>query len=125
MEKENIHNLRKNILSGIHKYEYRQARNFLVLSAVTGTMSLAGIVGSVWYLAATLTQTSFYHYLSLVFTDADLVLPYWKEFVLSLAETLPLFGITLILVGVVAFLLSLRTFVGNISHRSALPSFSI
>ena len=118
-------NLRKNVLSGIRTYEYQRARKFLIASACTGALSLAGVVGSLWYLVVTIPQTSFYYYLSLVFTDTDLVLPYWKEFALSLAETAPLFGIALVLVGVVVFLLSLRTFVGHTTRSNVLPSFSM
>lgn len=120
-----LQSLRKNILSGIQVYEYRRAKRFLALSAVAGAVSLIGLVGSIWYLATSLYQTSFYYYSTLVFTDTDLVLSYWREFFLSLAETLPVFGVTLVLAGLVAFLLSVRAIVDYRERRGPRPSFGV
>jgi hypothetical protein len=54
-----------------------------------------------------LSQSGFTRYLSLLFSDSAVVTTYWKEFALSLAESLPLFGITLLLVAIFTLFYSL------------------
>ena len=54
-------------------------------------------------------QTSgFLSYFSLLFTDGGTMLTYWREFLLSLAESLPLLQLTLIGLSLLVLFISLR-----------------
>ena len=75
----------------------RRAR---VRLALLGTTTLASVVATVNVgvsLASELTQSGASEYLTLLWTDADIVLAHSEAFLLSLSEVLPLSGITLLL----------------------------
>ena len=96
--------------------ERRRAIVFLFVSAQTALVSVAGIVFSAWYAMQGLRESSFYAYYSLV-------LAYWKEFVLSLADTIPFMEITVVFVAVAVFLVSVRILAQNMRFGLS-PSFS-
>lgn len=79
----------------------------------TATASSLGAVFAYTYMIQGFYQTSFYSYFSLLFSDPDIALSYWKELSFSLVEALPLLGITLSLVTVVTLLTSLRVLARN------------
>lgn len=115
--------LRKNILLQIVREEHHRAKNYVLASVATASVSVMGVIFSINYVAQAISASSFYQYLSLLFSDPDVVLSYWKEFVLSLVESLPFFAITLVLVAVVVLMLSVRVFTSN-SQRVPSLSFS-
>lgn len=81
----------------ITRLRVRRAR---VRLALLGTTTLASVVATVNVgvsLASELTQSGASEYLTLLWTDADIVLAHSKAFLLSLSEVLPLSGITLLL----------------------------
>ncbi|MEI6042421.1 MAG: hypothetical protein WCQ00_02535 [bacterium] len=49
------------------------------------------------------TQSGFYNYVSIIFSDSDVAMVYWKEIVMSLAESLPIIGIASLLAVAVIF----------------------
>jgi len=53
-------------------------------------------------------KSDFWNLLSLIFSDAEVVISHWSDFVLSLLETLPVVSITVILIPVFAILLILN-----------------
>jgi len=83
-------NLRQNIVSGIAREEYRQAKIYLLMSSLAFTASLAGVILSLKYLIKGFYESGFYQYLSLLFSGDSLVLNYLKELSYSLIETLPI-----------------------------------
>jgi hypothetical protein len=52
-------------------------------------LSLSGSVLSIKVLIEQSTRFGFFKYLSLVFSDSGVIALYWKEYVLSLADALP------------------------------------
>ena len=65
------------------------------------------------YTLAGFTNSGFYEYLSLIYSDGLAILPYWKEIGLSLAESLPAFEIALLLSVIYALLESIKLAVKN------------
>lgn len=106
--------LRRAIIARIRIMEYRRARAFLIASGVAISFSVVAIVLSVSYLVHAFLQSSFAAYLSLLFSDTDVVVLYWREFALSIVESAPVFGITIGLSALLALLASARLFVRNI-----------
>lgn len=107
----------------IGQEEHRRARTYLIGSSAAISLSAAGIIFSFQYLIQSFFQSNFYTYLSLLFSDPDVALIYWREFTLSLIETTPLFEITLSLIAVVTLLISIRVFVNNM-RGVFVPSFT-
>ena len=81
-----------------------------VMVWTAGTMgALAGLVPAFHYAGQELAQSGFYQYLSLLFSDGGVLLANsWREFALSLAESLPLMGITFVLAALFVLLGSIR-----------------
>lgn len=52
------------------------------------------------------TQSGFYNYISIIFSDSDVAFIYWKEILISLIESLPVIGIASLLAIVVVFIWS-------------------
>lgn len=52
------------------------------------------------------TQSGFYNYISIIFSDSDVVFIYWKEILISLIESLPVIGIASLLAIAVVFIWS-------------------
>lgn len=86
--------LRGRILSTIALDERRLARKYLLGSAATLIASGVGVVVSVRAVIAAAAESSLYHYASLLFSDSDIVLSYWKTFAFSLVEAVPFFALT-------------------------------
>jgi uncharacterized membrane protein YciS (DUF1049 family) len=114
--------LRKNILFQIVKEEHRRAKNYLLASCATATASIVGVIFSARYVMQAVSQSSFYRYVSLLFSDSDIVLSHWREFAFSLVESLPFFAVTLVLVAIVVLMVSIRVFTNN-TRRSSGFSF--
>lgn len=115
--------LRKTILVSIRKEERRRARMYLFVSTIVVPSSAVGIWFAVSYMTQEFYQSSFYNYFSLLFSDTDIILVYWQQFVLSLAESVPLIGVTVSLVVIAIFLVSIRIFMGNV-RGSFTPLFN-
>ncbi len=99
-------NLEAKILKRISKSEKRafilrfSGRIALALS------SFVGIIASVIYLVQEASRTGFYSYLSLAFSDSTIIASYLKEFTMSLAESMPIFGFIIFLALVAMFIWS-------------------
>lgn len=106
-------NLRSNILLGIRSEEKRIAKQQLAASSFVAIASIGAIVASVKYALTAFYQSSFYSYATLLLSDPDMVLRYWREFGLALLESLPVIGIVCCLAAVCTLLVSLRFFARN------------
>ena len=106
--------LRNSILACINKEERHRAKILLMASATTILFSIVGIVYSVQYMAQRFYESSLYSYFSLLHSDPDIVFTYWKDFVLSLADTVPFMEITVPLVAVAILLISVKILAKNI-----------
>lgn len=83
-----------------------------------GVASLVGLVPMFKILINDFTQSGFYEYLSLAFSSGGLFFSYWKEFTLSLLESLPAMGIVFLLTLVFIFFLSLHYVIKQIINNN-------
>jgi hypothetical protein len=86
----------------------RAARLHALLCATLAGVSTLCIVPLVQYTLAQLYASGFYEYLSLMLSDRTLFLTYWREFSLSLIESLPSIALIVLIPLAVAFVWSLR-----------------
>jgi len=100
--------LADNIWNSIVMREKRIAKLKLGLFSLIGMLSLVGAVPVFKTLITDFTQSGFYEYFSLIFSDSGLILSIWREFVFSLIESLPVLSIILSLTLIFIFFLSLK-----------------
>lgn len=58
-------------------------------------LSLSGSIFSIKSLIEQSTRLGFYNYLSLVFSDSGIIATYWREYILSLVDSLPVASLIL------------------------------
>jgi len=99
----------------VHTIYVKETHAAEVRFAFLGTLSVASVAGLVTssiYISHDVARSGFEQYLMLSFSDSSVLLIYWKQFALSLIETLPL-------VGVVAFLSALGLFIWSAAKAAA------
>ena len=116
--------LRESVILSIRKSEYRRARFFLAISTVTFSASIVGFVIATQYLLQAFFGSEFYSYATLVFSDPNMAVVFWKDITLSLVESLPVAALALSLVALVAVLASARVMAFNIKAAFT-PSFTV
>ena len=87
--------LEQDIISKIHRI---QKRRIFIRQASYGLLSLGsfgGVIASGIYVKNILLTSGSLEYFSLLFSDAG-ILSYWKELSLSIAESLPIFGLAML-----------------------------
>lgn len=106
--------LRNRVLIGIRKQELARARIVVAFALAGVSSSIVGGIFAFKYMIQGFSQSGFYSYASLLFSDPDIVLTSWKELFLSLAESLPFAGITLSLITLAFLFASIRIFTKSI-----------
>ena len=99
-------NLDHTIVQAIYVRETHAAEVRLACLGGVSLASVAGIVVSSVYVSHVAAQSGFTSYLSLAFSDSSTLAVYWKQFALSLMESLPLVGVTAFLSAVGLFIWS-------------------
>jgi len=111
-------NLSEKIINRIEFVERRSAKMRLVFFGALAVASVVAFIPALKYLINDLNNSGFYQYLSLVFSDSGIILASWKEFSLSLAESLPIFSTIIFLATIFIFLESIKLSIKNIkSHK--------
>jgi len=90
------------------------ARVKLWIFSFISMFSLAGLIPAWNRLSTDLTQSGIYEYLSLAFSNGNLIFIYWKEFAFSITESLPTISILLSLSLIFVLLLSIKYVVKQI-----------
>jgi hypothetical protein len=84
-------------------------RSFIVRWFGLGSLSLASLAGTIAsaiYLVDAMNTSGTFQYISLALSDSGSVSSYWKELLLSVLESVPAFGIAVLLAAVGLFLWS-------------------
>ena len=76
-------------------------------------LSLSGSIFSIKVLMEQFTQLGFFRYLSLIFSDGGIIATYWKEYVFSLVDSLPIASLAVLLF----FLFMLFISINKISYQ--------
>ena len=95
------------ILRRIEIESARQVKRKLIFSYFgLGSSFIAGIWAIV-SLGNVILKSEFWSILSLIFSDAQIVVGYWKTYLYSLLETLPVVSIVLILIPILGLIMSI------------------
>lgn len=107
-------NLSEKIINRIGLVEKRFARTRLVFFGALALASVIAFIPALKYLINDFSNSGFYQYLSLIFSDSEVILASWREFSLSLAESLPFLSIAALFSVIFALLWSLKLTFKNI-----------
>ncbi len=88
-------NLADNVWHNIVLRNKRITRLKLWAFSSIGFISLIGFIPAWQKLSSDMTQSGFYEYFSLAFSNGGSILSYWRELLLSIAESLPMTSIIL------------------------------
>lgn len=103
-----------NIISRIELKKRRTAKIKLSLLSVAALSSFASFFPVFSYAASEFSQSGIYYYVSLIFSDLNLISIFWKDFLYVLAESFPLISLTAILIAFFIFLVSFKSILKNI-----------
>ena len=102
------------ILMRIRTEERKLERVRIFVFGSSAVVSFGLSLWAVVYLVNSFQQTGFWQYLSLLFSENGAVLVYWREFSLSLAESLPVVGLIITLASIGFFIWSSTSMLKNI-----------
>ena len=95
------------ILSAIAMRRRRMAQIRFGAGILTGTSAIAALLPASYYLYTSVIESGFMRYISLLGSDGDLALTYWKEFALSLLESLPVIALLGVLVACLGLIIAI------------------
>ena len=85
------------ILNQIALRQNLEARFWYIILGTISLGSLLSMLLALQYTFQELYLSNFYQYMSIIMTDGINLTSFFKEFVLSLTESIPLFGLTVLL----------------------------
>ena len=95
------------ILAAIAMKRRRMARIRFGAGILTGTSAIAALLPASYYLYTSVIESGFTRYISLLGSDGDLALTYWKELALSLLESLPVIALLGVLVACLGIIVAI------------------
>lgn len=104
------------ILARVEVEKRRVARMRLAIFGFLSIGSTVALVPIARYGGEEFARSGFIEYFSLLFSDTATVLPYWKEFALSLAESLPVVEVIIFATVTLVLLSSLSVVAKNIHN---------
>lgn len=84
------------------------------------TASFFGLIPTLNTLSSNLSQSGFYDYSSLIFSDLSAISAVWKEFSMLLAGSLPVFSILISLTLIFIFLISIKNIAKQLNSKKQL-----
>lgn len=107
-------NLEQSILFRLDQEQKKHAKIQLVVFSLVDLASLAGLAASLVFLSNLFAQSGFIQYLLLIFSDSSLLFSFWRELAMSLAESLPVFGVIVLFSFVIVLAWSLAKTINNV-----------
>ena len=101
------------VISRVATEQNHSARKQFILAFGSLAASVVAAVSAILVLLASLTQSGFWKFVSLAFSDGGTVMTYWKEFSMSLLESFSMPEMIVSLVCVFAVILSLKFLLKN------------
>lgn len=84
-----------------------------IIFSFGAVISALSLIPAYLTLQASLAESGFFQFFSLIFSDSEIVLAYWQNFILSLLETLPITNLIIFLALTALFLESLKLLAKN------------
>jgi hypothetical protein len=112
--------LSDDIFLSISNQEAKSRRVKLWIYSSAIVLSLAGLIPVIIDLLSQFANSGFYEYLSLALLSSGSISSYWKEFILSLADSLPVMSLTLSFLLLFILFISARLIMRQFKFRNQL-----
>lgn len=86
----------------------------LAIFSLGAILSALGLIPAYQTLQASLAESGFFQFFSLIFSDSQIISAYWQNFVLSLLESLPTLNLIIFLAVTIVFLEFLKLLIKNL-----------
>jgi len=106
-------NLKDRIFNKIKKHDERKAKINFTFSVTGFIASFIAIFPAFIYLTNSFYLSGFGQYFSAIFSDGGLILTYWKDYLSLIAESAPIFEVSIFLTIIFVLLLSFRSAIKN------------
>lgn len=103
------------IMSRIRKEQRTSIRRRIIIFSIGLLGSLAAFIPVFQSARNAFAEFGFIQFFSLLFSDSEIIITYWRSFVLTLLESLPVMSIVALLAIILIFLESLKLLVKNIT----------
>ncbi len=103
-----------NVINQIQAKRKSAAKKRLLIFSASTILSVVALFFTFQATRASLVESGFWHFFSLLFSDFKIVVAYGKNFISTLLETLPVTNIIIFLAVAVVFLESVKFLVRNI-----------
>jgi len=117
--------LLEKILKRIHREERLLVLRRIIIFSATLIISLLAFVPSLKMLLSDFSQSGFFNFSSLIFSDFSSVAIYWQSFAMILLETLPAVSLALFLAILLIFLESAKSLTKNIEIANNLYNYVV
>ncbi len=101
-------NLKVSIIKEIKKREIIRAVYKIAFSSAVSLTSVSVAIIFVVNVVKDFYQSGLYEYISLMFSDGTSLISYWQTYLISVAESLPIIQITVVLASILSFIWSLN-----------------
>ena len=112
-ESDSLDILPSKIILRIGQIQTKRDKTRIIISRTVGGLSFIALFPVFINIINQLHSSGFWNYFSLIFTDTSIVATYWREFSLSLVDSLPIFQLSLILLLILSLSISLRSALKN------------
>ena len=112
--------LRNSIMYRIEREEMKKAMYKIVFSSAVSILSAFFAIFSAINIIKDASQSGLSEYLSLMISDGYVVVSYWQTYIMSVAESLPIVPITIIIASVCFFIWSADTFLENLKDTKSI-----
>jgi len=99
------------IVERVQAEQLARAKRRFVFFLITAIASLVALVPALQALISDYYRSGFYQYLSVIFSDSNLALTYWKDFLLLLTDAFPVTATGILLASIFVFVGSIRELV--------------
>ncbi|MEI6288393.1 MAG: hypothetical protein WCP18_02285 [bacterium] len=110
------------VMGRISQINSRAVKAKVFLFSLLSICSIAGLIPLTNLALNNLSNSEFYQFFSLLFSDSDAIFRYWQSFALAIIETLPILEIALVLLMIIIFLESIKMLSQNLRliHKTKL-----
>jgi hypothetical protein len=103
------------IMSGIHEKSNKSVLiKKITIFSVSLIGSLSALISALILLGARFSESGFYQYISLMFSDFRIIASNWQDYAISLLQALPAFSIALVLISALWLISSAGYLVKNV-----------
>jgi hypothetical protein len=115
--------LERAVLACIELEKSKKLRWKLAFSKIGISVSAAGFLYAIFVLGGALVNSEFASMLTLAFSDLTTIAQNWNDYAFSLVETFPTLTVSIILIPIFIFFLSLNSYV-NLNNKKYKKYFS-